>query len=150
MNIGLLLTVIFSAAGFLLILLLKKPLILLFAGEDYARIYDNAAMYLYINAGTYLLLGLIFLYRNGIQGMGFSAVTMLAGGAELVMRIVAALIFARYWGYIGVCSANPAAWFGADVILVIVYAVLAKKSIPTAKTPKRKHHSPFEDREIAR
>ena len=46
MNIGLLLTVIFSAAGFLLILLLKKPLILLFAGEDYARIYDNAAMYL--------------------------------------------------------------------------------------------------------
>ncbi|RXZ62412.1 MATE family efflux transporter [Candidatus Borkfalkia ceftriaxoniphila] len=150
MNIGLLLTVIFSAAGFLLILLLKKPLILLFAGEDYERIYDNAAMYLYINAGTYLLLGLIFLYRNGIQGMGFSAVTMLAGGAELVMRIVAALIFARYWGYIGVCSANPAAWFGADVILVIVYAVLAKKSIPTAKTPKRKHHSPFEDREIAR
>ena len=125
------LILVFSVIGFAFSIGLKLPLLRLFS-EDYATIEREATLYLYINAGTYLLLGLIFLYRNAIQGMGFSAVTMLSGAIELVMRVVAAFVFARLWGYVGVCSANPAAWLGADVILLSIYFYLYRKHIRPA------------------
>ena len=136
MNVGLVLSLIFSAGGFLLVLGLRSPLLKLFS-EDYASIQEEAYLYLFINTGTYLFLGLIYLYRNGIQGMGFSAVTMLSGATELVMRVFAALVFAKLWGYIGVCSANPAAWLGADIILLVIYFRLYKKKIKPALLKER-------------
>ena len=133
MKVGLLLTVIISVVAFVLVFALKIPLLKLFS-DDYASIQKDATIYLYLSSGTYFFLGLIHLYRNGIQGMGFSAVTMLSGLTELVMRVVAALVFANFWGFIGVCSANPAAWFGAAVILLVIYLYLYKKRIaPAAK-----------------
>ena len=136
MNVGLVLSLIFSAGGFLLVLGLRSPLLKLFS-EDYASIQEEAYLYLFINTGTYLFLGLIYLYRNGIQGMGFSAVTMLSGATELVMRVFAALVFAKLWGYIGVCSANPVAWLGADIILLVIYFRLYKKKIKPALLKER-------------
>ena len=136
MNIGLVLTVIFSVCGFLLVLILRSPLLKLFS-EDYESIQEEAYLYLFINTGTYLFLGLIYLYRNVIQGMGFSAVTMLSGVTELVMRVFAALVFAKLWGFVGVCSANPAAWLGADIILIIIYCWVYKKRIKPALLRER-------------
>lgn len=131
MNIGLVLTFAFSALGFLFAFFLRTPLLKLFS-DDYASIESEATVYLYINTGTYLFLGLIYLYRNCIQGMGFSAVTMLSGLTELVMRVIAAFVFANLWGYVGVCSANPVAWFGADIILIVIYIVLYRKRLRPA------------------
>ena len=131
MNIGLVLTFAFSALGFLFAFFLRTPLLKLFS-DDYASIESEATVYLYINTGTYLFLGLIYLYRNCIQGMGFSAVTMLSGLTELVMRVIAAFVFANLLGYVGVCSANPVAWFGADIILIVIYIVLYRKRLRPA------------------
>mgnify|MGYP007067585295 FL=1 len=136
MNIGLVLTVLFSVAGFLLVLVLRSPLLRLFS-EDYATIQDDAYLFLFINTGSYLFLGLIYLYRNGIQGMGFSAVTMLSGVSELVMRVFAALVFARLWGFVGICSANPAAWIGADIILIIIYCRVYRRKLKPALLRER-------------
>mgnify|MGYP002800843598 FL=1 len=125
-KVGFILTLIFSAVGFLFVFLLKTPLLRLFS-DDYASIRDSSFLYLYICSSTYLFLGVIHLLRNAIQGMGFSAVTMLSGTAELVMRVVAAFVFAGLWGYTGVCFANSAAWFGADVILVVIFVFIYKR-----------------------
>ena len=116
---------------------MKIPLLKLFS-DDYQSIEDLAVLYLYINSGCYLFLGLIHLYRNGIQGMGFSAVTMLSGLTELVMRVIAALVFARFFGYVGVCVASPTAWLGADIILIVLYLRLYRKFMRPALTRERK------------
>ena len=137
-NIGVILIVIFSAVGFLLVFALKVPLLKLFS-DDYASIQSQAELYLYINAGTYLLLGLIHVFRNAIQGMGFSAVTMLSGVTELIMRVIAAFVFAGLFGYIGVCFANPSAWLGADVRLLSIFVFIYKKHIcPALKTEQER------------
>ncbi len=136
MNIGLVLTILFSVFGFVLVLVLRSPLLRLFS-EDYATIQEDAYLYLFINTGSYLFLGLIYLYRNGIQGMGFSAVTMLSGVTELVMRVFAALVFAKLWGFVGVCSANPAAWVGADIILIVIYFLVYKRKLKPALLKER-------------
>lgn len=69
--------------------------------------------------------------------MGFSAITMLAGATELGMRVLAALVFADLYGFIGVCMANPAAWVGADIIFIIIYLILYKRRIRPALLSER-------------
>lgn len=134
-NGGLITVIVMSAASLAFILLLQDPLIRLFADDDFAKVADQAHRYLYINAGCYFLLGLVFLYRNTVQGMGYSGLTMFAGVAELVMRVVAAFVFAKLWGYTGVCVANPVAWLGADVFLVIAYYLLMRRRKEADRSP---------------
>ena len=136
MNAGLVCVAAISAVSFLLVFLLKIPLLKLFS-DDYLAIEDMAVLFLYINSGSYLFLGLIHLFRNGIQGMGFSAATMLSGLTELVMRTIAALVFARLFGYVGVCVASPTAWLGADIILIAIYVHLYRKHMRPALLRER-------------
>lgn len=88
---------------------------------------EQAATYLRIATLFYFVLALLLIYRNMLQGIGYSAITMLAGACELVMRAVMAFIAARQFGYIGVCFANPAAWFSAMIPLSIIYVVVMRR-----------------------
>ena len=58
--------------------------------------------------------------------MGYSALTMFAGLTELGMRAIAAFVFAKLWGYIGICLSNPVAWIGADVFLLLTYPIMLR------------------------
>lgn len=127
MRAGVLLTVLFSIIGLVFIVALKTPLLKLFVGADFVTIQKDANLYLYINAGCYLLLGFVFLYRSTLQGMGSSVITMLAGVSELVMRALTAFLLADALGFMGVCLANPIAWLGADIFLIITYYILIAK-----------------------
>ncbi len=66
-------------------------------------------------------LSLIGIFRNTIQGMGYSLQAMAAGLFELVGRSVIALLLVGKFGYDAVCVASPVAWILADVLLVPLY-----------------------------
>ncbi len=122
----------FSVLGFVLPCLLSKSLIALFVNDTSAdqmpQVIQEGQLYLLLNTSCYFLLGIVFIYRNALQGMNHSGITVFAGVAELFMRVLAAVLFAKLWGYAGVCAANPVAWFGADVFLVITYAVKMRQN----------------------
>ena len=61
---------------------------------------------------------------NGIQGMGFGVLPMMAGVAELIGRGVVAIKAAQYKSYVGVCMASPAAWVLAGGLLLVMYFAL--------------------------
>lgn len=88
------------------------------------EILANVQIYCTICGLVYPALSLIMIYRNSLQGLGFSTAAMLAGVAELAARSVAAFSLVRTFGYIGVCFANPLAWVAADVILLPMYFIL--------------------------
>ena len=67
------------------------------------------------------ILGILFIIRYTLQGLGQSIVPTLAGVAELVMRSTAALILAKMFGYAGACFANPMAWTGSCFVLIPSY-----------------------------
>ncbi len=107
-----------------------------FAGTDIARLFvdpgetailANVRRYLVTMSSFYPLLALIFLFRNGLQGMGFSRQAMLAGLAELVARTVMAFGFVGRLGFRAVCFANPAAWLAADLLLLSLYRFEIRK-----------------------
>ena len=66
-------------------------------------------------------LTVVNVYRNGIQGMGYGLLPMMAGVAELVGRGVVAMIAAGQKSYFGVCMASPAAWILASALLIVMY-----------------------------
>ena len=78
--------------------------------------------------GKYLVrLGLLFIFRNVLQGVGSTLVPLLAGFIELVMRTAVVFTLPRYIGYTGVCLANPVAWIGATIPLVIAYLFVMRR-----------------------
>ena len=89
-------------------------------GNDVEVIY-YAKQYLNTVSIFYIPLGLIFVYRNTLQGVGESFVPMMAGVAEMVARTVVAFTLPLLLDFIGIALADPAAWIAACVPLMITY-----------------------------
>ena len=107
-----------------------------FAGTSIACLFMDASetailaqvhRYLTINGAAYPLLVLIFIFRNSLQGMGYSSSAMFAGLAELIARSIVAFGFVGRFAFGAVCFANPLAWLFADLILLPLYAVKLRR-----------------------
>ena len=112
-------SLIWAAAGGLLVVFGGRMLIRLFVGEASAAVFDQAQYYLNVMALFIFALGQLFIYRNVLQGVGRGAVPLAAGFAAFVLT--SAL------GYLGVCLANPIAWLGAVVPLAVAYFLYMHK-----------------------
>ena len=82
--------------------------------------YEIPIKFLAINS---FALAVLFVFRNTLQGIGKTYVSMIAGVSELVGRVVAALILSKLFGFFGVCLASPMAWVCADIPLLLIYYV---------------------------
>ncbi len=125
-----LLSLAFSLAGAGLVIGLGHPLVRLFVGEADPTVFTQAQTYLNLVSIFYFLLGCVFVYRNTIQGMGRAMVPMVAGVFELVMRVAAALVLARFIGYAGVCLASPLAWLGSCALIIPTYLATLRRLLP--------------------
>ena len=74
----------------------------------------------------FIPLAVVNLYRNGIQGMGYGLLPMMAGVAELIGRGIVAVLAARKKSYVGVCMASPIAWIFAAALLIVMYFYIMK------------------------
>lgn len=95
----------------------------LFLDASETAILAQVRRYLIINGLAYPMLAVIFIFRNGLQGLGYSNSAMLAGVAELIARAVVAYGFVGRIGFDAVCFANPLAWLFADALLLPLYAI---------------------------
>lgn len=93
----------------------------LFMKEYNAQIMDAAMHYLWAIAECYSLVAVLFVFRNTLQGLGFTYANMIAGAGELFGRLAVALVFTPLIGFNAICYAGPVAWLLADIPLVIIY-----------------------------
>jgi len=78
-------------------------------------------MFLIVNGSCYMILALLLVFRNVLQGLGQSVMPTVAGAMELLMRAGAAIFLCAQFGFLGACFANPLAWIGAAIPVVIAY-----------------------------
>ena len=97
-----------------------------FVGAGEPEVVAMGRTFLMVNGLCYIVLSLLFIFRFTLQGLGQTAVPTFAGIMELVMRAVAAMFLIDRFGYLGACFANPMAWVGACVPLLIAYAAVRK------------------------
>lgn len=118
---------VYCAVAFALQLLVGKYIVMLFTGADAGAILTDANIYLNVVMGFSFLLAIVLIYRNTIQGLGYSNAAMLAGLMELVGRTFVALVLVKEFGFHGASYANPIAWICADVLLLPLYFKVIKR-----------------------
>ncbi len=111
----------YSVVVYGVIVLLMPYLIKLFIGEESAEVLNYAKSYIYICGSCFIPLGMIFIFRNVMQGCGYSLMPMLGGVVELICRAVFAYVAVRQSSYNGVCMANGITWLVTGVFLAIAY-----------------------------
>lgn len=118
--------VIYAIVSAALVMTVGKYMTYLFVSEDVALIMDSVNTYLICVGIFFIPLAIVNIYRNGIQGLGYGLLPMMAGVAELVGRGVVAVIAAGQKSYLGVCLASPAAWVLASLLLIGMYYYVVK------------------------
>ena len=123
----------YSAIAFCIFFFGANYIVLMFVDPSETKIIDLVHQFVTINGLFYPVLSLIYVYRNTLQGVGFSKAAMLAGLFELIARTVMGLFVVPKLGYTAVCFAHPTAWIMADSILIPLYLHLLSE--------KRPHHA---------
>ena len=98
----------------------------LFISDNIEEVLPMVAIYVKCVALFFIPLYFVNVLRNGIQGMGYGLLPMMAGVAELAGRGITATIAAGKSSYIGTCLASPVAWIFASVLLWVMYFYVMK------------------------
>ena len=114
-------TLMVNALSGVLVVLLGSYIVQLFIPAENIEALPLSQQYLNTVAIFFPILGLLFLYRFTLQGIGNTVVPMFAGVMELIMRTLVAFTLPGLLGYQGVCLASPFAWIGATVWLLWSY-----------------------------
>lgn len=117
---------VYAVISGILIMTVGKYMTYLFVSGDVAEIMASVDIYLKCVGIFFIPLAVVNLYRNGIQGMGYGILPMMAGVAELVGRGIVAVIAAGKRSYVGVCLASPIAWIFAAALLTVMYFYIMK------------------------
>lgn len=124
---GVVLAGCYTIIGFFVARFLGPYISLLFISGGEASVIGLAQQYIDMGSYFYFILSVLFLFRNSIQGLGYSSVAMFAGVFELVARAIMGFGFVNTLGYDAACIANPVAWIAADIFLIPAYLVIVKK-----------------------
>lgn len=111
----------YCAAAYVVQLFAGRWMIGLFVGDGEAQIMEWASLFLNVVVATSFMMALVLIYRNAIQGLGYSSTAMLAGITELFGRVFVALLLIKQIGFAGACFGDPVAWLCADLFLIPVY-----------------------------
>lgn len=98
-----------------------------FVGVGHEEVVELGAIYFITNGTMYSLLSLLFIYRYTLQGVGKTFTPTVAGIMELCMRAFAAVVLSNLYGYTGATMANPLAWLGSLIPLMIAYYLFKNK-----------------------
>ena len=127
MGRGVILAGIYTVIGFCVARFLGPYISMLFIDRSETVVIGLAQQYINMGSYFYFILSLLFLFRNSLQGLGYSAVAMFAGFFELAARAVMGFGFVNSIGYSAACIANPIAWVAADLFLIPAYFIVMKK-----------------------
>ena len=104
-----------------------EPMVKLFMDEINNEMLLGAKRYILAIAQCYSGVAVLFVMRNTLQGLGFTYSNSIAGIGEFFGRLSVAFILTPMLGFDAVCYAGPAAWFLADIPLIIIYLIKQRK-----------------------
>ena len=123
---------VYAVAIYGILMLILPFMIGLFVSGDVTEVLEYASIYIKICGTCFIPLGMIFIFRNAMQGCGYSFLPMLGGVVELVCRAVVAFVAAYYQSYVGVCFGNASAWLMTGIFLAVAYIFVMRNIIKKA------------------
>ena len=86
-----------------------------------------AYRYLFMMSISLSTLYCLHVIKCALVGLGNSTCPMWSGVAELAMRVSGAFVLPYLWGENALFLAEPLAWIGADVVMLVGYFGYMKK-----------------------
>ena len=120
-RISFVLTLLCSVLLIIFVLAFGDELVSLFIKDNRELVLEKTDVYFKTMIGFYPALGLIFVYRNALQGLGDGLLAMLGGIFELVARAMIIFALTAPLGFQGICLSDPIAWVAALIPLIPAY-----------------------------
>lgn len=114
-----LLTIIWGLIAMALLYLFAPVLVSLVSGSQEAELLDNADRYLKLVTPFYPVLGCLFVFRNGLQGLGQKLTPLLSSVIELVGKVLCVVFLIPQLGYLGVILCEPLIWVPMTIQLYL-------------------------------
>lgn len=122
---------VYSVVVYGILLLIFPYIIRLFVGNaDYQSVLEYAEIYIIACGACFIPLGMIFVFRNVMQGCGHSFLPTMGGVVELICRAIAAYASVKTMNYVLVCVSNGGTWLITGIFLAIAYLYTFKKHYP--------------------
>ena len=101
----------YCVAAWVVIFFVKPYAVGLVLGDADPAVTAGAIQYLAIMSLLFCFHGLLMIFRNTLQGLGYSVQAIISGVGELIGRSLGGLLAVKTGlGYIGICLSNPFAW----------------------------------------
>lgn len=71
---------------------------------------EGAVQYLTLISTLFIIHGSLMIFRNVLQGLGYSMHAILSGVGELIGRSMGGWLAVQFFGFTAICYANPLAW----------------------------------------
>ena len=112
----------YAVFTFALLMVGARWFALIFVDPSEVEILTDTELFLHVACCFFPVLGLLCILRYTIQGVGFTALSMFSGVAEMIARIAVSLYAVPAFGFIAVCFGDPMAWVAADLFLIPAFA----------------------------
>lgn len=129
MRAGYWITCLWCGVVLLIVYTLAPLLIALITGSSDRLMIDAAVQYLRIDTLLYVLVAVIFVQRNSMQGIGDTVTPLISSGIEMAGKIILAYTLVPAMGYFGVILVEPIVW------ILMIIPLIAK--VRTWKEPAR-------------
>jgi len=101
----------YCVAAWVVIFFVKPYAVGLVLGDADPTVTAGAIQYLAIMSLLFCFHGLLMIFRNTLQGLGYSVQAIISGVGELIGRSLGGLLAVKTGlGYVGICLSNPFAW----------------------------------------
>ena len=119
MHLGYILTCSWCIAVFGIVYLFSPSMIRMITGSSDIVMIQAATKYLRIDCILYVLVAVIFVQRNSLQGIGDRITPLISSGIEMAGKIFLTYTLVPLLGYLGVILVEPIVWIIMIIPLII-------------------------------
>ena len=108
---GCMVQLLYCAVAWGVIFFIKPYAVGLVLGDADPAVTAGAIQYLSVMSMLFCFHGLLMIFRNTLQGLGYSVLAIVSGVGELIGRSLGGVLAVKTsLGYLGICLSNPFAW----------------------------------------
>lgn len=128
-KISLALSATWSLLTVILFLFSVTTMVRWISGSTDTELLANGTQFLHIASLFYIVLGILYILRNTLQGLGEKVIPLISSVIELVGKIIFVAFIIPRLGYLGVILCEPLIWVVMTVQLVYLYRGVRKEKL---------------------
>ena len=128
-KISLALSATWSLLTVILFLFSATTMVRWISGSTDTELLANGTQFLHIASLFYIVLGILYILRNTLQGLGEKVIPLISSVIELVGKIIFVAFIIPRLGYLGVILCEPLIWVVMTVQLVYLYRGVRKEKL---------------------